>query len=171
MDKIFILGLHKTGTSSLQEALEILGYKMEQDEGTFEQDLTKEKCEQIVRDHSDVSRRGFPFVAFPELLKELHPDATFILTTRNEDDWFFSVKRNWRREQIPMHDWFYGGPMDEERYINKYREHVKHIRELFPGILEMDIVAGDGWDKLCPYLGREIPHNPFPHKNKTLEHL
>ena len=26
----------------------------------------------------------------------------------------------------------------------------------------MDITAGDGWEKLCPFIGHDIPDMPFP---------
>jgi Sulfotransferase domain len=29
----------------------------------------------------------------------------------------------------------------------------------------MDITNGDGWDKLCPFLGLDIPDTPFPKSN------
>ena len=36
-----------------------------------------------------------------------------------------------------------------------------------PRLLEMDIAAGDGWEKLCAFLGRDVPDQPFPHLNKA----
>ena len=34
-------------------------------------------------------------------------------------------------------------------------------------LLVIDIVGGDGWEQLCPFLGVPIPEEPFPHSNKT----
>ena len=34
-------------------------------------------------------------------------------------------------------------------------------------LLVMDIIAGDGWDKLCPFLGKPVPEAAFPHRNAT----
>jgi hypothetical protein len=31
----------------------------------------------------------------------------------------------------------------------------------------MNICAGDGWDKLCPFLGKTAPNAPFPCTNQT----
>ena len=36
--------------------------------------------------------------------------------------------------------------------------------------LEMNITQGDGWDKLCPYLDKDIPDTIFPHSNKGSLH-
>lgn len=47
------------------------------------------------------------------------------------------------------------------------------MRDYFAGrpedLLIMDICAGDGWEKLCPFLGFEIPETPFPHLNTRAE--
>ena len=32
-------------------------------------------------------------------------------------------------------------------------------------LLVLDVVGGDGWDRLCPFLGLEPPARPFPHLN------
>ena len=34
----------------------------------------------------------------------------------------------------------------------------------------MNITQGDGWDKLCPYLNKDIPDTAFPHSNKGSLH-
>ena len=31
----------------------------------------------------------------------------------------------------------------------------------------MDLAAGDGWSKLCPFLGKPVPDAPFPHLNRA----
>ena len=37
-----------------------------------------------------------------------------------------------------------------------------------PGkLVEMDFSSGDGWEKLCPFLGLPVPAKPFPHANKA----
>lgn len=32
-------------------------------------------------------------------------------------------------------------------------------------LLVMNIINGDGWNKLCFFLNKPIPNKPFPHKN------
>ena len=36
-------------------------------------------------------------------------------------------------------------------------------------LLEMDIIAGDGWEVLCPFLEVSIPAEPFPYLNKRTD--
>ena len=48
---------------------------------------------------------------WPLLFKEMHakhPDARFILTTRNLDDWFGSLENHFGLSYSPMRDWIYG---------------------------------------------------------------
>jgi hypothetical protein len=33
--------------------------------------------------------------------------------------------------------------------------------------LVMNIIEGDGWEKLCPFLNKEIPSVDFPNKDFT----
>jgi hypothetical protein len=34
-------------------------------------------------------------------------------------------------------------------------------------LLEFDMFAGDGWEKLCAFVGRQAPSEPFPWENKA----
>jgi hypothetical protein len=33
----------------------------------------------------------------------------------------------------------------------------------------MDLSSGDGWEKLCPFLGATAPDEPFPRINSTAQ--
>jgi hypothetical protein len=33
----------------------------------------------------------------------------------------------------------------------------------------MDITAGDGWEKLCGFLGMPVPDAPFPHEHPGVQ--
>jgi hypothetical protein len=47
--------------------------------------------------------------------------------------------------------------------------HAARVRARFrdePGrLLEFDLWAGDGWPKLCAFLGLPVPATPFPREN------
>ena len=50
-----------------------------------------------------------------------------------------------------------------------YEERVARFFADKPGrLLHFDIFAGDGWEKLCAFLGRDIPAAPFPWRNRGL---
>jgi hypothetical protein len=54
-------------------------------------------------------------------------------------------------------------------YKKKFAEHNALVQATIPRerLLVMDICAGDGWEKLCPFLGANIPNVRFPHTNKS----
>ncbi len=64
----------------------------------------------------------------------------------------------------------YGGVCfaDESRLSYVYDTHVKNVRDYFKDrpddLLVMNIFEGDGWDRLCSFLGKERPGVDFPHE-------
>jgi len=53
-------------------------------------------------------------------------------------------------------------------------EHRARVRALFKGrpgkLLILDVCGGEGYEKLCPFLGVPVASDPFPMKNKS-KHL
>jgi hypothetical protein len=43
----------------------------------------------------------------------------------------------------------------------------EYFRDRPDDLLVMNICAGEGWEKLCPFLGLAIPKVKFPHEFKT----
>lgn len=56
----------------------------------------------------------------------------------------------------------------EENYKQFYERHIQHVIDLVPAerLLIMNICDGDGWEKLCPFVEREIPEIRFPFSNE-----
>jgi hypothetical protein len=58
-----------------------------------------------------------------------------------------------------------------QAWLTAYQNHNRQIRDYFSGqpdrLLVMNVSAGDGWEKLCPFLAAEPPGKPFPHANRT----
>ncbi len=95
--KIFCIGFGKTGTTSLESALKMFGYKLGV-QATAEalcEDWANRKADRIIRfcETADAFQ-DLPF-GLPDLYKELDrafPNSKFILTVRdNEDQWFNSL--------------------------------------------------------------------------------
>jgi hypothetical protein len=63
---------------------------------------------------------------------------------------------------------------DRVAFSAAYDRHLTDVRRRFeqrPGqLLEMDIVAGDGFELLCPFLGKPLRNDPMPHKNTMKGH-
>ncbi len=63
----------------------------------------------------------------------------------------------------------YGGLAfaDERRLGDVYDDHHARVVKYFDGrpqdLLVMNIAAGEGWEKLCPFLNCAAPAAPFPH--------
>jgi hypothetical protein len=71
---------------------------------------------------------------------------------------------------LKLHLHLYGAlQYDRERFRESYVAHLTDVQEYFrdrPGdLLVLDICAGEGWKKLCPFLGKPVPSAVFPHLN------
>ncbi len=80
------------------------------------------------------------------------------------------VARDYNRFRIQLRNVVYGSTIAHEFiYKKKYLEHNQRARNNIPPerLLVMDITAGDGWDKLCPFLELPRPSVQFPHKHGT----
>ena len=84
--KIFGIGLHRTGTSSLNEALNILGYRSIHTPLDIYPDIDT----RIIDKYDAFTDNPIPLLY--KQLDRLYPGAKFILTTRDLDSWIKSVK-------------------------------------------------------------------------------
>ena len=175
--KIFCIGSHKTGTTSLELALKKLGYRVTGSFGTKDPDIGNKVLEMAFAmvDRYD----AFEDNPWPILYKELDqrfPGSKFILTRRPAEAWIRSMVKDFATTETPMRRWIYGENAgcpagNEDIYVAKYARHNREVLEHFSGrpgdLLVFDLPKGDGWDKLCPFLGHDVPDEPFPHANKA----
>ena len=52
--------------------------------------------------------------------------------------------------------------------LKRYLQHNRNVYDAVPSdrLLVMDIAGGDGWEKLCPFIGRPVPSNlTFPSRH------
>ena len=175
--KVFGIGFHKTATTSLANALYVLGYNVTGYFGAHDPDISKHVYEQayVLADRFDAAQ-DFPWPLLYKELDQQYPGSKFILTIRQDEKWVNSVLKHFKDKYIPAHEWIYGVRTaygNEETYLKRYRAHNREVQEYFVDrpndLLVMDITAGDGWDKLCPFLGLEIPPFEFPLLNTAVE--
>jgi hypothetical protein len=72
-----------------------------------------------------------------------------------------------RARMFNGHLWFEDEFADD--YLRAYRDHNRGVMEYFCGrddLLVMDVEKGDSWEKLCGFLGVDIPEAPLPWKNR-----
>ena len=171
------VGFQKTGTSSLREALKVLDFRVK--------DTTTRALVPILKnDYSSILRmlKNFdavedtPWYMIYKELDKLIPNSKFILTIRDEESWYLSVKKHIGNLRSANHEWIYGRgkglPKDDKKNtIDVYSKHNKEVIEYFENrpndLLVLDFTKGDSWGKICPFLNKEIPKTPFPHYNKT----
>lgn len=166
--KIFGIGISKTGFHSLTQAMEDLGYKAKRYPESYEDIETY-----------DFLCDSFIFTRYKELDKK-YPGSKFILTTREEESWLNSIvthlvrkpieELSEYRQEMRVEAWGSIFPSRED-LRQAYRDHYTGVEDYFRGrdkdILVMEIVSGDGWDKLCPFLGKSELDKPFPKLNVT----
>jgi len=175
MNKIFGIGFHKTGTHSLGAALEILEYKT----CGFKRRALKEIKKDNLNPAFDLAKKYDAFQDFPWplLYKELDkkfPNSKFILTIRESNNWIKSNLNHFgsgERESLKL-IYGVGHPKGNEQiYLNRYNTHNQEVLEYFKNrpndLLILNFQKGDGWIKLCNFLDKKIPSEPFPHKQKA----
>lgn len=176
--KVFGIGFHKTGTSSLRAALQQLGYRVAGTMSIRDPDLSEAKLLEQARCLL-TSYDAFQDNPWPLLYRQLDdwcPGSRFILTLRPLDEWVQSVVRHFGERDTAMRAWIYGvghPAGHEDIYRERHARHVRDVREYFDGrpddLLELRITEGEGWDRLCPFLGHDVPVAPFPHSNPASE--
>ena len=174
MTKVFGIGLPRTGTSSLSEALTILGYK------------TRHYPKYIERAHEYDALVDSPVSLYYKELDRDFPGSKFILTIRDADSWLRSCKKASRRFRWgslrPNHKC---GPQVYQCHVEllgcvgfnestmrlgfykHYFDVTRYFKDKPRSLLIYDLCRENDWQSLCSFLGRPRPNCDFPHRNKS----
>ena len=168
--KIFGIGLSKTGTTTLTQALEILGYSAVHFPRNFKE-----------IEFFDAATDA-PVADMFEALDAKFPGSKFIYTVRDREQWLRSCERYYsvRGRQpddmgLALRRKFYGkAEFDRELFASGYRRHHERVLSHFENrpddLLVLDICGKDaGWPPLCTFLGKPVPSAPFPMANKGVK--
>jgi hypothetical protein len=185
MKKVFGIGFHKTGTTSLGVALEHLGYQVCHGAVPLRKALGHRLMMHMLYDgHLDpIMRLAARYDAFEDnpwflLYRDLDRHfggSKFILTIRDESRWLESASRYFGATQSDLRLWIYGvgNPAGhEQRWLERYRRHNEDVKKYFrrrpEDLLVVDWERGDGWTELGTFLGCSIPSSapPFPRVTK-----
>jgi len=164
---IFGIGLSRTGTTSLAEALRILGYNS----CHWPRSIEELESHEAVCDITVSCRFG-------ELDRKF-PASKFIYTFRDISSWLKSCVAHYdylrrHRDSLALPafcveaemDLFGTLEFDERKFIAAYQRHHESIMSYFANrrevLLVLDIVGGDGWETLCNFLVRPVPSVRFP---------
>lgn len=183
--KVFEIGVAKTGTTSLGRAYEILGFKHKaEDPDLYLKFINNYDYEILfeVIDKYDAFQDG-PWhnkdVDY-KILDKKYPNSKFIILERDDESWirsnekFYSPKyhkdwENWEYSFLIDNRWVTQRESVIEEKLNykksKYLEIKEYFKDRQNDLLIMNICDGQGWEVLCPFLGKEIPNVPFPKLN------
>ncbi len=173
--KVFGIGFHKTGTSTLTEILRAFGYRVTGPNWTTEEDIADtylERCRALSRTYDGFQDNPWPLV-YREM-DRMWPGSKFILTTRDEDKWIQSQIKHFGRRETPMRRLIYGEKYgrpagNADHYVSVFRAHNAAVRDYFRGrendLLEIDLTKTPQWQPICDFLGVDVPDLPFPHAN------
>ena len=183
MSKVFGIGMHKTGTSSLGRALELLGYRSCMGANALRANLGEEKMMNslFAGNYDEIFEFADNYSAFNDLpwcllYKELDshfPNSQFILTIRDEKDWLQSCIKYFKNTSSVFRLWVYGvpNPLNNEKvFLDRYLKHNKEVINYFKGrknFLVLDINDEDKWNKVSFFLKKTKPSVSFPHINKN----
>jgi hypothetical protein len=173
--KVFGIGFHKTGTTSLAKALRRLGFAVCGVFGAQDPNLR----ETVLPEALERARRydAFQDNPWPLLYREMDqhfPGSKFILTVRPTDEWIRSVAGHFGRSQNEMRKFIYGATLgaplgNEARYCEIYEQHNEAVLRYFADrphdLLILQLTQGEGWERLCPFLGFKVRRDPFPRLN------
>ncbi|MEM9303016.1 MAG: sulfotransferase family protein [Pseudomonadota bacterium] len=174
------VGLSRTGTVSLTKALARLGYETCHFHRGFSRSFPYHRVGAF--DFRAVMQceaaTDLPTALFYREFLLAWPGLRCVLTVRDEDAWWTSIERHFRRFAVHQESeaperWHarmlaYGSVVPHEAlYRKRFREHNAAVRAHVPPdqLLEMDITAGEGWEVLCRFLGKPRPDEPFPFQN------
>lgn len=177
--RVFGIGLNRTGTTSLDAALWHLGWRS----------MHNPPAERMANgDFGMFSTDDEPYNAGTDVsvaacyreLDESFPGSKFVLTVRDAEDWLHSITRHfsrlprwsgegdWKtiRERVYSSAW-----PSLEQFLAGYRAHLigvaTHFRQRPDDLLVVNLTVGDGWEKLCPFLGVGVPQMEFPNTNRA----
>lgn len=180
--KVFGIGFHKTGTTSLGRALRSMGYRIQKGFNfnrpgkriVIPAPVTLEKVRDVA--FGMVPRyAAFEDNPWPLLFRELDaafPGSKFILTTRDPQRWIRSASRYFGTKTNGMFELIYNRPSfciagNEDFARARFERHNREVLEHFAGrpddLLVWNLEAEADWPLLCDFLHAPIPKSPFPH--------
>ena len=182
-------GFGRKGTDSLRQALNMLGvgrcHHMHEvmpseeqrdfwDKKTLGQDIGWDEIFDGFGSAVD-----WPSAFYWEELMAVYPDAKIILTYRDPESWWRSYERTilqllhrmeasgnlgmpWR----VVAEGEFGG---KHACIARYNKNIARVKLVAPAERLFVMELGEGWPRLCDFLGVDVPAEPYPSGNTTAD--
>lgn len=184
-------GFGRTGTDSMREALDILGFGpchhmrevtiLPEQKRLWRGFVKGEPASWDELFAGYASCVDFPAAAYWRELLAAYPDAKAILTWRPVDEWWESFEKTIGRMMRESTDResvgsalvaarvFGGRPADRAHVTGVYDAHVAAVLAEVPAERLLVHRLGDGWEPLCAHLGVPVPDTPYPRRNSAAE--
>ncbi len=176
-DKVFVIGFHKTGTTSMGAALQALGYHLDQrhwkaEVAALPAPLTKPALAARALEIA-ATADAFEDNPWPLLFAEMDtafPGSKFILTRRNPKAWLASITEHFGAKSSPLRQLIYGANAgapqgNGQRYLYRYQQHIEYVLQYFAGrpddLLIVELESAN-WAELCRFLHKPELQRPFP---------
>lgn len=159
-NKVFEVGVQRTGSTSLGKAFELLGLRTKGwDERLYQQCVRGIYGPSISSASNYDALQDLPWDYEPILpeLDTAFPNSKFIILLRDDAEWAASYHRAFGGQD---HD------LNIEWRAQKYQRIRTYFEDRPSDLLEYDLVGGSGWGPLCGFLDLPVPETPFPHMNQ-----
>ena len=184
-------GFGRTGTDSMKTALEILDlgpchHMRELHANPAQRAIWRSIARGDMPDWNEAfagyqSSVDWPSAFFWRELSAFYPDAKILLTVRDAESWYASMEKTIIRtldgnsdpDSVGMKliaERVFGGRVDDRAHaIAVYEKNSTDVQAAFDGDRLLIYNLGDGWEKLCRFLGKPVPGTPFPRSNSAEE--
>ncbi|MEB3265092.1 MAG: sulfotransferase [Cyanobacteriota bacterium] len=159
--RVLCVGYLKTGTTSFGKAMRQLGYA----HYGYDRDLAAalrggdvERCLAVAERFDSLDDWPWSMPAFVAAFQQRFPNSRYVLLERDEVTWLRSYRA------------FFNATAADGELLDELRSHHRMMDQLLANeqhVLRMNICAGDGYEKLCPFLGLPVPDVPFAWANKS----
>ncbi len=195
--KVVGAGFGRTGTLSLKQALEQLGFDKcyhmlevglnEGHVGLWRAMARGEAVDLEALFAGYQASVDWPSCNFWEEQLAVFPEAKVILTVRDSDKWYESImntiyplSRAGRDSDDPavaervamafevIWDRLFDGRLEDKAHvISIFEAHNQHVRDSVPADRLLEFEASQGWPPLGEFLGVSVPEEPYPRVNST----
>lgn len=190
--KVIGSGLGRTGTKSMQTALNMLGvgptHHMVEVFAHPESIPLWVAAGQGKPDWDAIfdgygAMVDYPGAAYWRELAAYYPDAKVLHTVRDPDKWFDSTQATifapgsavdaQEGPMVPFFESFMGDlrhHLHDRAYMTDYfLRHTEAVKAAIPPERLLVFEVGEGWERLCRFLGVPVPAEPYPSENSTAE--
>jgi hypothetical protein len=193
--KVVGSGLGRTGTKSMQTALNMLGFgPCHHMVEVFRQPETMQlwvdasegrpDWDQIFKDYRSVV--DYPGAAHWRAIADHYPDAKVLHTVRDPGKWFestqatiFAPRGGARQGGDSLQERFFASfmaPMqsriDDRAFMTDYfRRHTEAVKAAIAPERLLVFEVGEGWDRLCKFLDVPVPDEPYPSENSRADFI